>query len=119
MKTSTTTEQSYITRPQEGLAEGEIDLGQVRDSEEERIMSFIVELLQTALIRGSAEGQSAPSLSSLSVQRSGGALAGRIYGQAYTEKRGDTVAFLRIKLINEEGEVVMTGMATSHLAKQA
>jgi hypothetical protein len=107
--------QPYIVRPLAGLAEGEIDLDAAGGNADEALMPFIMQLLQAAMQDETAENQDASAISSLSVQRQGGELTGRIYGQAYTEKRGETVVFLRAKLFDSEGRLTMTCMATSHI----
>jgi hypothetical protein len=114
LKTPQADYQPYIVRPLAGLAEGEIDLDAAGGSADEALMPFIMQLLQAAM-QDEAEGNwDAAAISSLSVQRQAGLLAGRIYGQAYTEKRGETVVFLRAKLFDAEGRLAMTCMATSH-----
>ena len=130
---------AFITRPDAYLAEGELDLGPAAGDADERVIAFMMQLLRQALRQGSGspvglrpegqalrpgsgqedsnDGGAPPSLSSLSVRRLSGSLEGRIYGQAYAEKRGDTVVFLRAKLFNARGQEVMRGMATSHIAQ--
>ncbi|MFC1618864.1 hypothetical protein ACFL45_02860 [Candidatus Neomarinimicrobiota bacterium] len=117
MKTPKADYQPYIVRPLAGLAEGEIDLDAAGGNANEALMPFIMQLLQAAM-QDEAEGnRDAAAISSLSVQRQAGQLAGRIYGQAYTEKRGETVVFLRAKLFDAEGRLTMTCMATSHVSQ--
>ena len=41
-------------------------------------------------------------------------LGGRIYGQAYAQRQGRTVQFLRVRLYDGQGGVVLSGMATYH-----
>ena len=55
-------------------------------------------------------------MSSLYVQWINEAPAGRVYGQAWLDRRGTTVHFLRVRLCDDQGRVVATGMATSHLS---
>ncbi|UCH11428.1 MAG: hypothetical protein JSU61_05945 [Fidelibacterota bacterium] len=114
MKAETALQDSYFTCPDLNLAEGEIDLDSSRSDSEGRVLPFIVQLCQAALQRIEPSDRNTPILSSLSTRHIGGELTGRLYGQAWVEKQGDTVAFLRAKLINERGDIVMTAMATSH-----
>ncbi|UCD38305.1 MAG: hypothetical protein JSW54_02155 [Fidelibacterota bacterium] len=118
MNASNNTDAPYIVRPSGGLAEGEIDLGRTHNAVDEKVTSFILQLLTEALNGGSSPESPQFSISSLSIQRSGGILTGRIYGQAWAEKQGDTVSFLRAKLFNDQGAVVITGMATCHRSKR-
>ena len=117
--------QPYLTRPDLFLAEGELDLGPAlslaerpaSDASDDQLLPFVHQLLRTA-----AQGESndqLPELSSISIQRVEGPLSGPIYGQAWAERRGRTVHFLRVRLIDEQGEQVLTGMATSHIAEQS
>ncbi|MCH7522066.1 MAG: hypothetical protein IIB42_10265 [Candidatus Marinimicrobia bacterium] len=117
--------QPYITRPDLFLAEGELDLGPAlslaegpaSDAPDDQLLPFVRQLLRTA-----AQGESndqLPELSSISIQRVEGPLSGPIYGQAWAERRGRTVHFLRVRLIDEQGEQVLTGMATSHIVEQS
>ena len=117
--------QPYLTRPDLFLAEGELDLGPAlslaegpaSDAPDDQLLPFVRQLLRTA-----AQGESndqLPELSSISIQRVEGPLSGPIYGQAWAERRGRTVHFLRVRLIDEQGEQVLTGMATSHIVEQS
>ncbi|MCH7859122.1 MAG: hypothetical protein IID14_05410 [Candidatus Marinimicrobia bacterium] len=117
--------QPYLTRPDLFLAEGELDLGPAlslaerpaSDASDDQLLPFVRQLLRTA-----AQGESndqLPELSSISIQRVEGPLSGPIYGQAWAERRGRTVHFLRVRLIDEQGEQVLTGMATSHIVEQS
>ena len=117
--------QPYVTRPDLFLAEGELDLGPAlslaerpaSDASDDQLLPFVRQLLRTA-----AQGESndqLPELSSISIQRVEGPLSGPIYGQAWAERRGRTVHFLRVRLIDEQGEQVLTGMATSHIVEQS
>ncbi|MFB0515869.1 MAG: hypothetical protein ACETWG_04590 [Candidatus Neomarinimicrobiota bacterium] len=119
MKAPTTPPAPFITSPGVDLAEGElnVDLNEQRGGVEERVIPFMAGLFREALRSEDGSGGESAELSSLSVQRLAGSIVGRIYGQAYVEKRGDTVVFLRARLINDRGEVVMTGMATSHVPR--
>ena len=122
---SKTTSRPYLTRPDLFLAEGELDLGPAlslaerpaSDASDDQLLPFVRQLLRTA-----AQGESndqLPELSSISIQRVEGPLSGPIYGQAWAERRGRTVHFLRVRLIDEQGERVLTGMATSHIVEQS
>ena len=117
--------QPYITRPDLFLAEGELDLGPAlslaegpaSDAPDDQLLPFVRQLLRTAA-QGEGNDQ-LPELSSISIQRVEGPLSGPIYGQAWAERRGRTVHFLRVRLIDEQGEQVLTGMATSHIVEQS
>jgi hypothetical protein len=119
LKTSKAEYQPYIVRPLAGLAEGEIDLDVTGDNTDDALMPFITQLLQAAMKDEAGKNRDASAISSLSVQRQGGQMEGRVYGQAYTEKRGETVVFLRAKLFDAEGRLTMTCMATSHIGKSS
>lgn len=98
------------------MAEGEIDLDSAGGNADEALIPFIVQLLQAAMQGDTGQNrEDATAISSLSMQRLKGQQKGRIYGQAYTEKRGETVIFLRAKLFDTEGRLIMTCMATSHI----
>ncbi len=103
----------YITRPKARLAEGEIEVTGAGPESDEQVMAFVTALFRAALDKGS--DTAAPlELSSLSLERLG-PLQGRVYGRAYIERRGATVHFLRVRLFDEQGEPVLSGMATSHV----
>ncbi len=114
--------QPYLTRPDPYLAEGELDLGPALspaegpapEAPDDQLLPFVRQLLRTAA-QGEGDDDQLPELSSISMQRVGGALSGRIYGQAWAERRGQTIHFLRARLIDEQGELVLTGMATCHI----
>jgi len=105
----------YITRPDAHLAEGEIEVTETGVDADEQVLAFATALLRAALDDGSGT-DSLPSLSSLSLERLG-PVRGRIYGQAYLERPGTTIHFLRVRLLDEQGEPVLTGMATSHVSR--
>jgi hypothetical protein len=109
-----TSTDTYISCPDINLSEGEIYLEKDSGDSDERVLAFIKQLCQAVLQPSKGADRKSPVLSSLSTRDVGGGLTGRLYGQAWVEKQGDTVAFLRVKLINEQGEAVMTAMATSH-----
>lgn len=96
------------------MAEGEIEVTGTGSEADDRIMAFVMALFRAALDEDSSTA-APPELSSLSLERLG-PIRGRIYGQAYFERPGTTVHFLRARLFNEQGEPVLTGMATSHVS---
>ncbi len=105
----------YLTRPPEHLVEGEVEVTGVGPESDEQIMAFVTALFRAALDEGS--DNAAPlELSSLSLERLG-PLQGHVYGQAYQERRGTTVHFLRVRLFDEQGEPILSGMATSHVRR--
>ena len=57
-----------------------------------------------------------PERSSLTVQTVGDSskLRGRVYGQAYAQRQGRTVQFLRVRLYDDQGGLILTGLATYH-----
>lgn len=105
----------YITRPADCMAEGEVEVSGSGPEDEEQIMAFVMALFRAALDGGSSTG-SPPEISSLSLERLG-PIQGRVYGQAYLERPGTTVHFLRVRLFDEQGEPVLSGMATSHVRR--
>ena len=117
---SVTPSRPYLTRPDLFLAEGELDLGPALshaegaapEAPDDPLLPFARQLLRTAA-QGEDDDQ-LPELSSISMQEIEDTLSGRVYGQAWAERRGQTVHFLRVRLIDEQGELVLTGMATSH-----
>ena len=78
-------------------------------------MAFAQRLLAEVVQDGDYHGPT-PEGSSLTVQTVGdiSKLGGRIYGQAYAERQGRTVQFLRVRLYDDQGVVVLTGLATYH-----
>ncbi len=106
----------YLTRPDPFLAEGELDLGPAPEAPDDQLLPFVRQLLRTAA-QGEGDDDHLPELSSSSMQRVEGTLSGRIYGQAWAERQGQTVHFLRVRLYDAQGELVLTGMATSHVVE--
>lgn len=99
-----------IVQPSENTAEGEL----VNDKTvlaEESLIEFAFALLRR--VAGIDQANQA-DLSTFTLERGGGKTAGSIYGQAYIEKRGNTVTFLRYKLFDDEGQLLIAGMATCH-----
>ena len=103
----------FLTRPADHLAEGEIEVTGTGPEVHDLVMTFVTALFRSALDNGSSAGE-LPEISSLSLERLG-PLQGRVYGQAYVERPGNSVNFLRVRLFDEQGEIVFSGMATSHL----
>ncbi len=106
----------YLTRPADHLAEGKIEVTGAGPESDDQIMAFVTALFRAALDKGS-DAAAPLELSSLSLERLG-SIQGRVYGQAYLERRGNTVHFLRVRLFDEQGEVILSGMATSHVSRQ-
>ena len=99
-----------IVQPSETIAEGElVDTGTVLA--EESLMEFAFALLRKA---AGIDQENHADLSTFTMERGAGKAVGPIYGQAYLEKRGNTVAFLRYKLFDDEGQLLIAGMATCH-----
>ena len=105
----------YITRPADRLAEGEIEVAGAESEADGRVMAFVTALFRATLDIGS-DAAAPLELSSLSLERLG-PVRGRIYGQAYIERHGNTVHFLRVRLFDDQGEPVLSGMATSHIRR--
>ena len=104
----------YLTQPAEQVAEGEIQIDGGGGETDNRVTAFLMALFRAA---ASDDQDSAGALefSSISLKQIV-PLRGRIYGQAYIERRGITVHFLRVRLFDEQGEAVLSGMATCHLS---
>lgn len=115
VNSSSSPDAPYITRPADHLAEGEIEVTGTGPEAEDRVMDFVMALLRVALDEGSSAAVPL-EISSLSLGRLG-PIQGHVYGQAYLERQGTTVHFLRVRLFDEQGEPVMTGMATSHVSR--
>jgi len=105
----------YITRPAERSAESEIEVTGTGPEGHDQVIAFVMALFRAAL-GGDSSTDAPPEISSLSLERLG-PLRGRIYGQAYLERPGTTVHFLRVRLFDEQGEPVLSGMATSHVSR--
>jgi len=105
----------YITRPADRMAEGEIEVTGAGPESYDQVMAFAMALFRAALDEGS-DSAAPPELSSLSLERLG-PIQGRVYGQAYLERPGTTVNFLRVRLFNGQGEPILSGMATSHAGR--
>lgn len=99
-----------IVQPSENIAEGEL----VNDGTvlaEESLMEFAFALLRRV---AGINQENHADLSTFTMERGAGKAAGIIYGQAYLEKRGNTIAFMRYKLFDDEGQLLIAGMATCH-----
>ncbi|MCH8025121.1 MAG: hypothetical protein IIB43_10505 [Candidatus Marinimicrobia bacterium] len=105
----------YLTHPDTALVEGEIELSDDAPAPHESLLAFAQRLLAEVVQDGDYHGPT-PEDSSLTVQTVGdiSKLRGRIYGQAYAQRQGRTVQFLRVRLYDGQGGVVLTGMATYH-----
>ncbi|UCH62789.1 MAG: hypothetical protein JSU77_13550 [Fidelibacterota bacterium] len=104
----------YITQPADHMAEGEAKVSGSGLESERQVMAFVMALFRAALDADS-NTYSPPEISSLSLERLG-PIRGRVYGQAYLERPGTTVHFLRVRLFDDKGEPVLSGMATSHVS---
>ncbi len=105
----------YLIHPDVSLVEGEFEMPLAAPDPRESLLTFVHQLLDEVVQDDETHGPS-PEWSSLTVQPVGdlGTLKGPIYGQAYAERQGRTVQFLRVRLYDAQGEVVLTGMATYH-----
>lgn len=106
----------YITRPADRMAEGEVEVSATGPESERQVMAFVKALFSAALDEDSSTAEQL-ELSSLSLERLG-PVQGRIYGQAYLERRGTTIHFMRVRLFDGQGDPVLSGMATSHVSRQ-
>ena len=105
----------YLTHPDTARVEGEIELRHDEPAPHESLLAFAQRLLAEVVHDGDYHGPT-PEESSLTVQTVGdlNKLRGRIYGQAYAQRQGRTVQFLRVRLYDGQGGVVLSGMATYH-----
>ncbi len=94
-----------ITRPGPGIAEGEIDLGSAREQADQMLRDFI-----RALLRAAGNGRN----HHFTIDPSAGfnALAGRVYGQAYTGDK-DQQAGITYRLFNATGSLILSGVAVN------
>ncbi len=104
----------YLTQPTEKVAEGEIQIDGSSGETDNRVMTFVIALFRAAL-GDDHDSTGTLEFSSISLKQIV-PLEGRIYGQAYIERRGITVHFLRVRLFDEQGEAVLSGMATCHVS---
>ena len=98
------------------MAEGEVEISESGPESERQVMAVVMALFSAALDEDSSTAEQL-ELSSLALERLG-SVQGRIYGQAYLERRGTTIHFLRVRLFDGQGEPVLSGMATSHVSRQ-
>ena len=112
---STTLPAPYLTHPDTALVEGEIELRHDAPAPRESLLAFAQRLLAEVVQEGDYHGPT-PEESSLTVQTVGdiSKLRGRIYGQAYAQRQGRTVQFLRVRLYDDQGGLILTGLATYH-----
>ena len=96
------------------MAEGEVEVTGAGPESERQVMAFVMALFSAGLDEDS-DTATPLELSSLSLERLG-PVQGRIYGQAYLERRGTTIHFLRVRLFDGQGEPILSGMATSHVS---
>ncbi len=91
----------FITRPSPGAAEGEIDLGSARERADQKLTDFIRALLRAA---GNSRNHH------LAIEPTAGlnALTGRVYGQAYTEEKGERTG-ITYRLFNAAGRLILSG----------
>ena len=111
MLIKTDLQQTYLTLPDEHLAEGEVDLGTGGQATESQVAAFVTILMQAAL-RGKGAGDP-PPLSSLTLDRPAENLQGRLYGQAHVEERHGKGVTLKCYLFDEQGDRVLSGTAAT------
>ncbi len=107
-----------ITRPGPFLAEGELQLGAEPTRPAEQVLLFANRLLQAVVARSEndANSDAGSPLSSFTLDVLVPALHGRLYGQAWAEREGTTVDFLRYRILDDRANPVVAGMATRHLS---
>ena len=96
--------------PAAGLAEGEIDPAADGSDSRQEMNAFANRLVEAALPAGEWR------LSSFSIDWSGIAPEGGLYGQAWLERSGTSVSFSRFRLCDSAGRMVAAGAATAHSA---
>lgn len=99
---------TFLANPDHHLAEGEIDLGTSPEQPADQIVLFARLLLRAAL---QIDGR---TLSSFTCELPAETPRGRLYGQAWVERPGTSVDFLRYRVLDDRARPVMVGMATSH-----
>ena len=96
-----------IYQPDNGLAEGEINLADGLEDPEAEVIVFARQLLSKA---ATADWH----WSSFAIEWSGKPRVGRVYGRAWCERDGSTVSFYRLQILNKAGDLVATGSGTAH-----
>ena len=102
----------YLVSPSDGLAEGELNFKDWSGEQSEALALFAQRLLVAAADEPEAQ------LSALSIDWTPISPSAIIYGQAWRERRGTTVHFLRFRLIDPAGETLAAGVATAHIERQ-
>ena len=102
----------YLVSPGEGLAEGALNLNDWDGEQPEALALFAQRLLVVA-----ADEPEMP-LSAFSIDWTPVSTSTVIYGQAWRERQGTSVHFLRFRLIDPAGETLGAGGATAHIAEQ-
>lgn len=101
-----------LVSPSDGLAEGELNLEKWSGVRAEALALFAQRLLIAAADEPEAR------LSAFSIDWTQVSPAAIIYGQAWRERRGTTVHFLRFRLVDPSGETYAAGGATAHIEGQ-
>ncbi len=105
-----------ITRPGSFLAEGELDLGAEPTQPAEQVLLFAHRLMRAVVAKSTNDSKTVDGrpLTSFTMDVMVAALHGRLYGQAWAEREGTTVDFLRYRILDDRAEPVVVGMATRH-----
>ncbi len=99
-----------ITNPSDNICEGEVELAAVGDIE-----SALIDFARALMYAVIHDGSGKPTLSSFTFERLQEEVTGAIYGQAYFERRGNTLHHLRYRMLDSSGARVASGMGTTHL----
>ena len=105
-----------ITRPGPFLAEGELDLGAEPAQPAEQVLLFAHRLMRAVVAKNANDSKTVDGrpLTSFTMDVMVAALHGRLYGQAWAEREGTMVDFLRYRILDDRAEPVVAGMATRH-----
>ncbi|MFC1481155.1 hypothetical protein ACFL6E_02790 [Candidatus Neomarinimicrobiota bacterium] len=100
----------HITHATDNICEGEVAL--ITDNDVDSTLIEFARALIDAVIR---DGSGMPKLSSFTFERLKLEVTGVVYGQAYLERRGNTLHHLKYKILDSSGVPVASGMSTTHL----
>ena len=105
-----------ITRPGPFLAEGELDLGAEPSQPAEQVLLFAHRLMRAVVSQSVNDSKTVDGrqLTSFTMDVMVAALHGRLYGQAWSEREGTTVDFLRYLILDDRADPVVAGRATRH-----
>ncbi len=110
MNNATLPHEYHITHASDSSCEGEVVLA-ATGNVESTLIDFARALIYAVMHDGGGE----PRLSSFTFERLQEEVTGVIYGQAYFERRGNTLHHLRYRMFDSSGVPVASGMSTTHL----